>query len=112
MMAPTNKPLVIGTSSGQPVTQPCAYVALVPCSGCLRADAPHRRQGWERPHAPAPRHARLRCVTRNRIGQVAAEYTLERRHVPGSYGGPYRLSNERFSNITLTTWSKLCAPSC
>jgi hypothetical protein len=59
----------------------------------------------------APRSA-AGGVTRNRVGQVAAEYTLERRHLPGSYGCPYRLSNERFSNITPRTWSKLCAPSC
>jgi hypothetical protein len=59
-------------------------------------------------------HATLgrRCVTRNRVGQVAAEYTLERRDLPGSYGCRFRLSNERFSNITPRTWSKLCAPSC
>ena len=83
--------------------------------GCSCADAPHRRQSWEppsrSPHAPAPRHARPPVRNPNRMGQVAAEYTLERRHLPGPYECPNRLSNEWFSNIMLTTWSKLSIPA-
>ena len=53
-------------------------------------------------------HSGGRCSARSDRGRVHARTTRPSRLVRM----PLRLSNERFSNITPRTWSKLCPPSC
>jgi hypothetical protein len=52
----------------------------------------HRGRRLHRHHATLG----LRCVTRNRIGQVAASTRSNDATSPAPYGCPYRLSNKRF----------------